>query len=122
MRDEQERLADILAAAEKIAARVTRGRERFDADEDLQIVLTHLVQVIGEAAARLGLDLTAAHPEIPWRQITGMRNRVVHDYFAVDLDILWAAASIDIPQLADKIRTILDHPPDPPPDAPITTG
>lgn len=122
MRDDRERLADILAAAEKIADRVQRGRERFDADEDLQIVLTHLVQVIGEAASRLGPDLTAAHPQIPWRQITGMRHRVVHDYFAVDLDILWVAASVDIPQLADKIRTILDDPPDPPPGAPMTTG
>ena len=113
MRDDRERLLDMLEAAGKIAERVRRGRARFDADEDLQIVLTHLVQVIGEAAARLGPETTAAHPEVPWRRITGMRHRVVHDYFAVDLEILWAAATVDVPDLAQKIRAILDHPPDP---------
>jgi uncharacterized protein with HEPN domain len=109
VRDDRERLLDILEAAQKIAERVLRGRARFDAEEDLQIVLTHLVQIIGEAAARLGPETTAASPEIPWRRITGMRHRVVHDYFAVDLDILWAAATIDIPDLAEKIRVILDR-------------
>jgi len=53
VRNDRERLADILEAAEKIQSRVDRGREWFDADEDMQIVLTHLVQVIGEAAARV---------------------------------------------------------------------
>lgn len=59
MRNDRERLADILEAAEKIQSRVDRRRERFDADEDRQIVLTHLVQVIGEAAARVSSDTTA---------------------------------------------------------------
>ncbi|WP_052914883.1 MULTISPECIES: hypothetical protein [Protofrankia] len=59
MRRDEERLADILDAAEKIAVRVRRGRERYDTDEDVQIVLTHLVQVIGEASSRLSSELTS---------------------------------------------------------------
>lgn len=67
MRDDRERLQDILDAAEKIHLRVQRCRHRFDDDEDLQIVLTHLVQIIGEAASRLSPELTSRYPQVPWR-------------------------------------------------------
>jgi uncharacterized protein with HEPN domain len=107
VRNDRERLADILEAAHKISTRVARGRARFDTDEDLQIVLTHLVQVIGEAASRITPELTAHHPHVPWRQIIGMRNRVVHDYFEIDLDILWTAVTHDVPYLAHQIDAIL---------------
>lgn len=109
MRDDRERLADILEAAAKIAARVRKGRVQFDADEDLQIVLTHLVQMLGEAASRVSRELMDRHTAVPWRQIVGMRNRVVHDYFEVDLDILWVAASVDVPRLARQIEEIVDQ-------------
>lgn len=108
MRDDRERLADIVEAAEKIELRVRRGRARFDADEDLQIVLTHLIQVIGEAASRITENVVAANPQVPWRQIVGMRNRVVHDYFDIDLDVLWAAVTSDVPRLAVQASTIVD--------------
>ena len=106
MRRDGERLADIMEAAEKIAVRVRKGRQAFDADEDVQIVLLHLIQVIGEAAAGLSDELTSEHPEVPWRHIVAIRNRVVHGYFEVDLDILWDVAVIDVPHLADQVRII----------------
>ena len=106
MRRDGERLADIIEAAEKISIRAGRGRQAFDADEDVQIVLVHLIQVIGEAASGLSDELTSAHPEVPWRQIVAIRNRVVHGYFEVDLDILWDVATIDVPHLAGQVRTI----------------
>ncbi|SBW27102.1 hypothetical protein FDG2_5159 [Candidatus Protofrankia californiensis] len=96
-------------AAERIAARVRRGRERYDTDDDVQIVLTHLVQVIGEASSRLSSELTGRYRQVPWRQIVGIRHRVVHDYFAVDLEVLWVAASIDVPRLAEQVQGILDE-------------
>lgn len=74
-------------------------RERYDSDEDAQIVFTHLVQVIGEAAARVSTATRAAHPEIPWQQIIGMRNRLVHDYLFVDLEILWTVVNERVPEL-----------------------
>ncbi len=98
----------MVEATEKIAVRVARGRERFDADEDLQIVLTHLVQVLGEAAARVSEQTTLANPEVPWRALAGMRNRVVHEYFEIDLEILWSAVSREVPALAVRLRAIRD--------------
>ena len=106
MRRDDERLADIIEAAEKISIRTGKGRQAFDADEDVQIVIVHLIQVIGEAASGLSDELTSAHPEVPWRQIIAIRNRVVHGYFEVDLDILWDVATIDVPHLAGQVHTI----------------
>jgi uncharacterized protein with HEPN domain len=83
-----------------------KGRQAFDADEDMQIVLVHLIQVIGEAASGLSDELTSEHAEVPWRQIVAIRNRVVHGYFEVDLDILWDVAVIDVPRLVDQVRLI----------------
>jgi uncharacterized protein with HEPN domain len=106
VRRDDERLADIIEAAERIAVRAARGRAAFDADEDTQIVLLHLVQVIGEAAAGLSDGFIAQHPEVPWRQIIATRNRVVHGFFEVDPDILWDVAVIDVPQLASQVLAI----------------
>jgi uncharacterized protein with HEPN domain len=75
VRRDDERLADIVEAAEKISVRAGKGRQTFDADEDVQIVLVHLIQVIGEAASGLSDELTSEHPEVPWlrlwRSVTG---------------------------------------------------
>jgi uncharacterized protein with HEPN domain len=107
VRRDGERLADIIEAADKIAVRAAKGRAAFDGDEDTQIVLVHLIQVIGEAAAGLSDGFIAQHPEVPWRQIIATRNRVVHGYFEVDLDILWDVAMIDVPQLATSTPAAL---------------
>ena len=65
MRRDDERLADIIEAAEKISIRAGKGRQALDANEDVQIVLVHLIQVIGEAASGLSDELISAHPEVP---------------------------------------------------------
>jgi uncharacterized protein with HEPN domain len=105
-RPDEERLAAILEAAKRITVRTARGRAAFDADEDTQIVLLHLIQVIEEVAARLSDGLIAQHPEVPWRQIIATRNRVVHGFFEVAPDILWDVAVIDVPQLASQVLAI----------------
>ncbi len=65
-----------------------------------------MIQVIGEAASGLSEELTSKHPDVPWRQIIAIRNRVVHGYFEVDLDILWDVALIDVPRLAQQVQAI----------------
>jgi uncharacterized protein with HEPN domain len=77
VRSDPERLADILDAARKIAIKVSDGQDAFMRDEYVQLALAHLVQIIGEAAARLSDNVTDRNPDIPWRQIIAMRNLVV---------------------------------------------
>jgi len=68
--------------------------------------LTHLVQVIGEAARKVSPEFQNNHPEIPWRQIIGMRHRIVHDYMRVDEDVLWEVVKNDLPALLPHLEKI----------------
>jgi uncharacterized protein with HEPN domain len=99
-KDDSLYLAQMLDMARKSVAK-TQGlsREVYDGNEDLRLALTYLVQIIGEAARRVSPQTCAAHPEIPWREIIGMRHRIVHDYMNVDEDILWHVVTKDLPPL-----------------------
>jgi len=74
-------------------------RDAYDRDENLRLALTHLVQVIGEAARNVSPVFCADHPEVPWAEIVGMRHKVVHDYLGVDEDIVWQVVTDDLPRL-----------------------
>jgi uncharacterized protein with HEPN domain len=106
MRYDRERLDDIMGAADKIAARVRRGKRRFDADEDTRLAIVHLIEIIGEATSRISSQLRDKYPEVPWRSAIGMRNRVVHGYFDIDFDIVWEAATVEVPPFAAQVRLI----------------
>jgi uncharacterized protein with HEPN domain len=73
------------------AAALVRGRARDDLDHDRQLNLSvvRLLEVLGEAASRVPLEVRAHHPHIAWTQIVGLRNRLIHAYDFVDLDIIW---------------------------------
>ncbi len=79
-------------------------RENFDADEDVQLAITHLIQVIGEAASRTSPAFRAAHPAIPWTKVIGMRNRIVHNYDDVNADIVWDVATAQLEPLIAALR------------------
>ena len=81
MRNDDERLADIQSAIDRIQRYVQHDRTRFDTDELLQNAVLHWVEIIGEAARGVSEKVRDAHPEVPWRVITGMRDRVTHGYF-----------------------------------------
>lgn len=107
MRSDEQRLQDIVDAATKVTALVGRGRAAVDGDEFLQLALVKLVEIIGEASARVSQELATAHPEVPWRQAAALRNRAVHGYFEIDLDLLWGVAESDVPKLADQVSRLL---------------
>ena len=107
MRDDAERLRDILEAIERIEKYKARGREAFHNDELVQTWTVHHIQIVGEAVRKLSDDLRKRHPEVPWLQITAMRNVLVHDYFTVDLEEVWVAIEQDLPELKRKIEAIL---------------
>lgn len=89
-----------------LGAAQSKTRADYDADEVLRMGLTHFVQVIGEAARKVSEEFQAAHPEIPWRQIIGMRHRIVHDYMSVDEDVLWEVVKSDLPALLPQLEKI----------------
>jgi len=91
------------------AMAMIQGKERLDLDSDrmLELSLIRLVEIIGEAAARIGIESKEKHPSIPWLQIVGIRNRLVHGYDAVDLDILWDTIIDDLPPLIAELERIL---------------
>ena len=108
MQRDSERLVDMLGAAKGIRSRTERAsRETFDADEDLQLILTHLVEIIGEAARNVSQPYRAEHPQIPWAKIIGMRHRLVHDYGNIDLEQVWGTATEDIPQLIALLEPLI---------------
>jgi uncharacterized protein with HEPN domain len=74
-------------------------------DQMLQFALVRAIEIIGEAAGRVSEDVQKAAPEIPWREAVGIRNRLVHAYFNVDLVILWQTAAESVPEL----QVQLDH-------------
>ena len=94
------------------AVAMIKGKERLDLDRDrmLELSLVRLVEIIGEAAARVRPESREKYPSIPWLQIVGIRNRLVHGYDAVDLDILWNTIIDDLPPLIAELEKIL--PPD----------
>lgn len=107
MRDVRERLQDILEAIARIERYAGRGREAFMADELIQTWIVHNLQVIGEAAGRMPEDVRAAAPSIPWTKITGMRHVLVHDYFGIDLDLVWSVVVNELSPLAQAVRDLL---------------
>ena len=109
MRDDRERLLDMLEAIERIDRYANRGREAFEREELLQNWVVHHVQIIGEAARKVSDVLRRAHPEVPWAQIAAMRNVLVHDYFAVDTEEVWVVVERDLPELKRKIEAILQE-------------
>jgi len=86
MRDNGERILDMLEAIDRIERHSVKGREAFLEDELIQTWVVHHLEVIGEAASKLGQNFRNAYPEIPWPQIIAMRNVLTHEYFGIDLE------------------------------------
>jgi uncharacterized protein with HEPN domain len=93
------------------AVTLAQGKSRADLHDDrlLELALVRLLEVIGEAASRVPSEDCARYPEIPWPQIVSLRNRLIHGYDAVDLDILWQIIEHDLPPLITALEAILDQ-------------
>lgn len=109
-RSERLTLEQMLDAAQRIRALVRpHTRVSFEADEVAHLALLHLIQRLGEAASRLSADFRADHPEFPWAEMIGMRNRIVHGYDDLDAEIVWRVATDDIePVVAALERALAD--------------
>ncbi len=110
MRDERLLLKDILLAVRRIDS-YTKGMnyESFVADEKTLNAVTYNFLVIGEAVKLLPDTLTSGYPEIPWKQIAGMRDKLTHAYFSVDYELVWNTVRTILPQFRSVIEKILNR-------------
>jgi uncharacterized protein with HEPN domain len=107
MRDDRERLQDILEAIEKIDKYASQGRHAFDTDELIQSWIVNHLRILGEAARTLSPKTQQQFPSIPWSKIIGMRHVLIHNYFAIDEDIVWRVVEEFLPELKNQIKLVL---------------
>ncbi len=111
-----EYLEHVLEAIERASAHISDVLDAaaFEKDAKSQDAVVRNIEIIGEAAgkiAKVAPDFITQHPNIPWQQIRGMRNRIIHDYFEVDYGVVWQTVKNDLPLLAGKLRALLPLPP-----------
>ncbi len=107
-RDARVRLQHMLdAAREAVSLTAGKTREGLGSERVLQLALVRLLEILGEAASALPAEDRSAAPGIPWQQIVGMRNRLIHGYESVDLDVVWQTIKLDLPPLVAALERAL---------------
>jgi uncharacterized protein with HEPN domain len=108
-RDWRIRIEDIIEAATAIAGYVQGlSFEEFGRDRKTVDAVVRNLEVIGEAARHVPEEVRARFPELPWSDMADMRNVLIHEYFGVDLTILWKTASIDLPAILPALRRVIE--------------
>jgi uncharacterized protein with HEPN domain len=106
--DDRVYVAHMIEFAHKAHIRVAdRQRQELDSDENLQLQLYALIERIGEAASRVTPEFRAQHADIQWQDIVGMRHKLIHEYFRIDLDVVWAVATVDAPRLVESLSPLV---------------
>ena len=101
-------LLDILTEARKLVNRfIDVSREEFYTNEEKQYSVFWSITVMGEAAGKISQEFRASHPEIPWREMIGIRNILVHNYARIDLDIVWGVITYSAPRLIQAIEPLV---------------
>jgi uncharacterized protein with HEPN domain len=103
-------LEHIRDALQDIGGYSSAGRDAFFRDRMRQDAILRKLEVIGQAVKNLSDDAKSRQPHIPWKQIAGMRDKVIHDYFGVNLEIVWAVVENELPKLKSAIDTLLNPP------------
>ena len=107
-RTDREFLSDILEAIRRIKV-YTAGMtyQAFLEDTKTQDAVLRNLEIIGEATKNLSRELRKRHPQVPWKAMAGVRDRLIHDYFGVNLDIVWQIVSAELPEVASQVESIL---------------
>jgi uncharacterized protein with HEPN domain len=107
MRDDRELVLDILEAIERIEHVSVRGREYFYDDEMAQVWVIYHLQIIGEAVRGISSEFRTVNPGVPWSDIIGMRNILIHHYFGIDQDAVWNVVEDDLPALKEQLLPLV---------------
>ncbi|TAK66217.1 MAG: DUF86 domain-containing protein [Dehalococcoidia bacterium] len=98
----------MLAAARRaVSLTEVRARQDLDGDDVLALALTHLLEILGEAAKGVSSETKDRYPDLPWSQMAATRDRLIHGYFSVDLDIVWQIARHDLPSVVAALETMV---------------
>jgi uncharacterized protein with HEPN domain len=106
-RDEAYLLDMLLSARDATSVVDQLTREQFQSSRIHQLASLKALETIGEAASRISDTFRSSHPEISWREIIGMRNRLIHAYFEVDIDKVWETIQDDLPPLIDHLQLLM---------------
>jgi uncharacterized protein with HEPN domain len=107
IQDDKTRIRHMLDAAKKAITFVNnRNFQDLENDEILALALVKLIEIVGEAASRVSKEYQTSHPKIPWSAMIGMRNRLVHAYFDINLKILWQTTQEDLPSLIKELNKL----------------
>jgi uncharacterized protein with HEPN domain len=109
VKDDRIYLRHVREAIADIEQYASAGRDAFMSDKMRQDAVIRKLEVIGEAIKNLSDDSKRRRPDIPWKRIAGMRDRLTHDYFGVDLTLVWGAVERDIPMLTAAIEQLLNE-------------
>jgi uncharacterized protein with HEPN domain len=102
-------LEDILDAIQKATAFMGEmSFDQFSIDDKTVFAVIRALEIIGEAAKKIPESIRANHTEIPWREMAGIRDKLIHDYFGINLKVVWKTVKEDLPSLAPHLRRILD--------------
>lgn len=94
------------AAREAVAFIQGRSRHELDTDRKLSLSLVRLLEIIGEAARGISTEFRQTHPDLAWKKMIGMRDRLIHAYFDINLDVVWKTVKNDLPALIEKLEKI----------------
>jgi len=108
MKDDRIYLLHIRDAIQHIVEYTTPGKESFFADRKTQDAVVRNLEIIGEATKRVSSSLKATHPDISWKPIAGMRDKLIHDYFGINLQLVWHVVERDLPTLQSRVTRLLE--------------
>ena len=108
MKEDRIYLLHVRDSVQHVVNYTAAGKESFFSDRKTQDAVVRNLEIIGEAIKRVSVTLKKAHPEVAWKPIAGMRDKLIHDYLGVKLELLWKTAAEDLPTLEPEIRCVLE--------------